>query len=88
MESARTTFRRADGLDPNPKLRLREQFREVMRFKHFPLRTAAAYWQWVKQFLVFHRGEIRALTEQCPPVGGGSTDFVRRPFSDSVCRHL
>jgi hypothetical protein len=27
MEPGKTTFRRPDGLVPNPKLRLREQFR-------------------------------------------------------------
>jgi integron integrase len=40
---------------PNPKLKLREQFHEVMRFKHFSPRTEEAYWQWVMRFLRFHR---------------------------------
>ena len=40
---------------PNPKLRLREQFGEVARFKHLSLRTEQAYWDWVKRFLQFHR---------------------------------
>ncbi|MGH7951278.1 MAG: integron integrase [Limisphaerales bacterium] len=44
-----------DGLIPNPKLRLREQFREVARFKHLSLRTEEAYWDWVARFLRFHR---------------------------------
>ena len=30
-------------LVPNPKLRLREQLREVMRFKHYSLRTETTY---------------------------------------------
>ena len=41
-------------LVPNPKLRLREQLREVMRFKHYSLRTEDTYWNWIRQFIVFH----------------------------------
>jgi integron integrase len=41
-------------LVPNPKLRLREQLREVMRFKHYSLRTEEAYWNWIRQFILFH----------------------------------
>ena len=40
---------------PNPKLKLRDQFHEVMRYKHFSQRTEDAYWQWVMRFLRFHR---------------------------------
>ena len=54
MESAKTTGR-LSKLIPNPKLKLREQFHEVMRFKHFSQRTEEAYWQWVVRFLKFHR---------------------------------
>ena len=40
---------------PNPKLKLREQFHEVMRFKHLSQRTEETYWSWVVRFLRFHR---------------------------------
>jgi integron integrase len=40
---------------PNPKLKLREQLGEVMRFKHFSHRTESAYWCWIKGFIQFHR---------------------------------
>ncbi|HEU5069725.1 MAG TPA: phage integrase N-terminal SAM-like domain-containing protein [Verrucomicrobiae bacterium] len=40
------------GLVPNPKLRLREQVREVMRFKHYAWRTEEAYWQWIRRFIL------------------------------------
>ncbi len=43
------------GFIPNPKLKLRDQFHEVMRFKHFSQRTEEAYWQWVLRFLQFYR---------------------------------
>jgi hypothetical protein len=45
---------RGDLLVPNPKLRLREQLREVMRFKHYSVRTEESYWQWIRQFILFH----------------------------------
>jgi integron integrase len=44
-----------DGLLPNPKGKLREQFHEVARFKHLSLRTEGAYWEWVVRYLKFHR---------------------------------
>ena len=40
---------------PNPKLKLREQLREVMRFGHFSHRTESAYWHWIKGFILFHK---------------------------------
>ena len=55
MESAIATFRPREGFVPNPKLPLREQLHEVMRFKQFSLRTESAYWGWTKQFMAFHR---------------------------------
>jgi hypothetical protein len=33
-----------------------DQVREVLRFHHYALRTEEAYVQWIKRFLVFHRG--------------------------------
>ena len=40
---------------PNPKARLFDQVREVMRFHHYALRTEEAYLQWIRRFLIFHR---------------------------------
>jgi integron integrase len=37
---------------PNPKLI--EQVRNVMRFKHYSLRTERAYWDWIERFIRFH----------------------------------
>ncbi len=54
MELGKTTFPARSGFRPNPKLRLREQLREVMRFKQFSLRTEAADWMWIRQFILFH----------------------------------
>ena len=65
-------------LVPNPKARLREQFHEVMRFKHYAPRTEESYWQWVRRFLWFHR----AKTSPAAAAGGpsnGSPDGWRHP---------
>ena len=43
-----------EWLVPHPKLRLREQVHEVMRFKHYAVRTEEAYWNWMRQFILFH----------------------------------
>ena len=43
-----------EGFIPNTKLRLRDQLREVVRFKQFSPRTEAAYWVWIRQFIRFH----------------------------------
>jgi hypothetical protein len=52
MDSGKTAPR--ERLIPNPKARLHEQVREVMRFHHYALRTEEAYWEWIKRFILFH----------------------------------
>ena len=44
-----------EKLVPNPAAPLREQLREVMRFRHNSPRTEVAYWQWIERFLRFHK---------------------------------
>ena len=39
---------------PNPKARLLDQVREVLRLKHYSIRTEEAYVQWIKRFIFFH----------------------------------
>ncbi|HWQ91815.1 MAG TPA: integron integrase [Clostridia bacterium] len=39
---------------PNPKLKLLDQVSEVMRFKHYSLRTETTYRQWIKRYILFH----------------------------------
>ncbi len=42
------------GVVPNPKARLLDQVREVIRFKHYSISTEDAYVQWIKRFIFFH----------------------------------
>jgi hypothetical protein len=39
----------------NPKAKLLDQLREVLRVKHYLLRTEEAYVLWARRFLKFHR---------------------------------
>src|ERR1700736_5811940 len=43
-----------DGFIPNPKLKLLEQVSEVMRFKHYSIRTERTYREWIRRFILFH----------------------------------
>jgi len=64
------SFRRPkERLVPNPKARLREQFREVCRFRHLSERTEEAYWGWTRRFLVW----VRDHAGPAPDLGDGLT---------------
>ena len=41
------------GCIPNPKLKLFDQVSEVMRSKHYSLRTEQTYMGWIKRFILF-----------------------------------
>ena len=71
---------KGDLLVPNPKLRLREQLHEVMRFKHYSVRTEEAYWNWIRQFLEFCRERPRLIPALSPPsVGAEKVRMWRHP---------
>ncbi len=40
---------------PNPKLKLMEQVREVMRYYHYKYRTELTYCDWITRYLKYHR---------------------------------
>ena len=39
---------------PNPKAKLLDQVREVLRVKHYSIHTEDAYVAWIKRFIFFH----------------------------------
>ena len=45
----------SDLIVPNPKLKLLGQVREVMRLKHYTLRTERCYCDWIRRYIHFHR---------------------------------
>ena len=55
IKRTKTTFRPRGLFQPNRKAKLRDQLAEVCRFKQFSFRTESAYWNWIQQFLRFHR---------------------------------
>ena len=51
-----------EGFIPNPKLKLLDQVSEVMRFKHYSIRTETSYRDWIKRFILFHgKGHPREM---------------------------
>src|SRR5262245_31355719 len=56
----KVTRGKRERLIPNPKARLFDQIREVMRFHHYSLRTERAYCQWIRRYLEFHRASDRS----------------------------
>ena len=46
-------------LIPNPKLKLMDQVREVLRLKHYSLRTERSYCDWIRRYIHFHRMKSR-----------------------------
>jgi hypothetical protein len=57
------------GLITNPKARLLDEVREVMRFHYYSLRTEEAYVQWIRRYLQFCR-DTNPLTPALSPGGG------------------
>jgi len=41
-------------ITPNPKLKLLDQVREVMRLKHYSIRTEQSYCDWIRRYIKFH----------------------------------
>jgi integron integrase len=59
---------RRDLVTPNPKLKLLEQVREVMRLKHYSIRTETSYSDWIRRYVKFHgmksREELQPAEEK------------------------
>src|SRR5512138_2495115 len=53
-----------ESVIPNPRLKLLDQIREVMRLKHYSIRTERSYCDWVKRFVRFH--QMRSREEMFP----------------------
>ena len=44
-----------EGIIPNPKLKLMEQIPEVIRLKHYSIRTERCYSDWIRRYIHFHK---------------------------------
>ena len=49
-----------DAVVPNPKLMLLEQVREVLRLRHYSIRTEQSYCDWIRRYIRFHQMKTRA----------------------------
>jgi len=56
-----------EGVIPNPKLKLLDQVREVMRLKHYSIRTERCYSDWIKRYVKFHSMKSRADLDGAEP---------------------
>ncbi|HFQ91104.1 MAG TPA: integron integrase [Desulfobulbus sp.] len=45
------------GFRPNPKLKLMDQVREVLRYYHYSYRTESTYCQWILRYIKFYGGK-------------------------------
>jgi hypothetical protein len=44
-----------ESVIPNPKAKLLDQIREVMRLKHYSIRTERSYLDWARRYVRFHK---------------------------------
>src|SRR5258706_3707345 len=49
-----------EAVVPNPKLKLMDQVREIMRLRHYSIRTERCYGDWIRRYIKFHRMRSRA----------------------------
>ena len=62
---------------PNPKLKLLDQVSEVMRFKHYALRTETTYRAWIRRYILFH-GKRHPREMGAPEVSRFLSDLAGR----------
>jgi integrase len=48
-----------EAVVPNPKLKLLDQVREVLRLRHYAIRTEQSYSDWVRRYIKFHKMRSR-----------------------------
>jgi site-specific recombinase XerD len=63
-EEAGTGF---EAVVPNPKLKLMDQVREVMRLRHYSLSTERSYCDWIRRYIKFHQMKSRADLDPAEP---------------------
>ena len=56
-----------EAVVPNPKAKLLDQLREVMRLRHYSIRTEQTYCEWIRRYIRFHG--MRTREELSPGTG-------------------
>jgi hypothetical protein len=68
-----------EGVVLNPKAKLLDQVRDVMRLRHYSIRTEQAYCDWIKRYIKFHGLKVREeLLPAEPKVEAFLTDLAVR----------
>src|SRR5215472_2625090 len=49
-----------EAVVPNPKLKLMDQVREVLRLRHYSISTERSYCDWIRRYVKFHQMRSRA----------------------------
>ena len=57
----------SDLITPNPKLKLLDQVREIMRLKHYSIRTERSYCDWIRRYIHYHRMRSREDLQGAEP---------------------
>jgi hypothetical protein len=52
-----------EAVVPNPKLKLMDQVREVLRLRHYSIRTERCYCDWIRRYIKFHHMRSRSELE-------------------------
>jgi len=52
-----------EAVVPNPKLRLMDQVREVLRLRHYSIHTERSYCDWIRRYIRFHNMKSRSELE-------------------------
>jgi hypothetical protein len=91
LQTGRVGF---EAVVPNPKIKLVDQVREVLRLRHYSIRTEQSYCDWIRRFIRFPRMQSRAELSPGPQKVEGflsdlavngrvvsATQLPRTPFS-------
>jgi hypothetical protein len=62
-----------EAVVPNPKLKLLDQGREIMRLRHYSIRTEQSHCDWIRRYVRFHRMKSR---EELTPGTGKVEEFL------------
>jgi hypothetical protein len=71
-----------ESIIPNPKAKLPDQLREVMRLKHYSIRTERSYIDWVRRYVIDQAADMSPVRKPFYPMSMGSD----RPHIDTTPR--
>jgi hypothetical protein len=62
---AGSVVQRQQWITPSPKLKLLDQAREILRLKHYSIRTKSACCDWIRRYIQFHKMSKRDDLNEC-----------------------